>query len=116
MCRSVPQMALEVTRITTSLGSSTVASGTSSTLTDRVSTNTTALTNAPSQGPVHAAMGPAYTALIRPSRGSTGPFRPGKWTGYPVVDILYIAFDQEEQNLSIKKQTPSRHGVITPRL
>jgi hypothetical protein len=42
MCRSVPQIALEVTRTTTSLGSSTTASETSSTTTDRVSANTTA--------------------------------------------------------------------------
>ena len=38
---SVPQMALEVTRTTTSVGSSTTASETSSTMTDRVSANTT---------------------------------------------------------------------------
>jgi hypothetical protein len=42
MCRSVPQIALEVTRTTTSVGFSTTESETSSTMTDRVSANTTA--------------------------------------------------------------------------
>src|SRR4051794_6599570 len=43
MCRSVPQIALEVTRTTTSSGSSSTASGTSWAMTERVPAKTTAL-------------------------------------------------------------------------